>query len=76
MKKKISRRNFLRGSSIAISALATFNLLSCNNNKKPNIIIVFCDDLGYGDLGTFGHPSIRTPNLDKLANDGQKWTNF
>ena len=74
--KKISRREFLRDTTLAVSSIAAFNLLSCNNNKKPNIIIVFCDDLGYGDLGTFGHPSILTPNLDKLASEGQKWTNF
>jgi arylsulfatase A-like enzyme len=45
-------------------------------NSKPNFIIVFCDDLGYGDLGTFGHPTISTPNLDKMAEEGQKWTSF
>lgn len=44
--------------------------------KQPNFIIVFCDDLGYGDLGTFGHPTILTPNLDKMAYEGQRWTNF
>ena len=43
---------------------------------QPNIVIIFCDDLGYGDLGTFGHPTIRTPNLDQMAAEGQKWTNF
>jgi len=42
----------------------------------PNVVIVFCDDLGYGDLGCFGHPTIRTPNLDRMAREGQKWTNF
>lgn len=47
-----------------------------SNQKKPNIVVVFCDDLGYGDLGTFGHPTIRTPNLDRMAVEGQKWTNF
>lgn len=76
MKNKISRRKFLRDASIISSSLAAPNFLSCKADKKPNIIIVFCDDLGYGDLGTFGHPSIRTPNLDKLAAEGQKWTNF
>jgi len=41
-----------------------------------NFIVIFCDDLGYGDLTVFGHPTIKTPNLDKLAYEGQKWTNF
>jgi len=45
-------------------------------DDKPNFVIVFCDDLGYGDLGCFGHPTIRTPNLDRMAVEGQKWTNF
>lgn len=43
---------------------------------QPNIVVVFCDDLGYGDLGCFGHPSIATPNLDRMAAAGQKWTEF
>jgi len=42
----------------------------------PNFIVLFADDMGYGDLGVFGHPTIRTPNLDNMANQGQKWTNF
>ena len=42
----------------------------------PNFVIILCDDLGYGDLGTFGHPTIRTPQLDRMAQEGQKWTNF
>ena len=42
----------------------------------PNIVIVFCDDLGWGDLGCFGNPTIRTPHLDRLAREGQKWTQF
>ena len=45
-------------------------------NNPPNFIIIFADDLGYGDLGVYGHPSIKTPNLDRMANEGQKWTNF
>lgn len=43
---------------------------------SPNIIVIFADDLGYGDLGIFGHPTILTPNLDKMAIEGQKWTSF
>jgi arylsulfatase A len=44
--------------------------------SKPNFIVIFTDDLGYGDLGIFGHPTIKTPNLDKMAVEGQKWTSF
>lgn len=48
-----------------------------NSEKKPlNFIIIFADDLGYGDLGIYGHPTIKTPNLDRMAIEGQKWTNF
>lgn len=45
-------------------------------SSRPNIIIIFADDLGYGDIGAYGHPSIRTPNLDRMASEGQKWINF
>ncbi|MHA8059184.1 sulfatase family protein [Aquirufa nivalisilvae] len=45
-------------------------------NRKPNFIIIYTDDLGYGDIGTFGNPVIQTPNLDRMASEGQKWTNF
>ena len=44
--------------------------------RKPNIVIIFADDLGYGDLGAFGAPNIRTPRLDAMAAEGQKWTSF
>ena len=46
------------------------------SNLKPNFIVVFVDDMGYGDLGSYGHPTISTPNLDKMAYEGQKWTQF
>ncbi len=41
---------------------------------RPNIVILLCDDLGYGDLSCFAHPAIRSPNLDKLAGEGVKLT--
>ncbi len=42
----------------------------------PNVVILFADDLGYGDLGVYGHPTIRTPNLDRMAAEGMKFTQF
>jgi arylsulfatase A len=42
--------------------------------KRPNIVIILCDDLGYGDVGCYGHPTIRTPNLDNLAQQGMRFT--
>ena len=44
--------------------------------RLPNVVVVFCDDLGWGDLGCFGNPTIRTPHLDRMAAEGQKWTQF
>ena len=42
----------------------------------PNVVVLFADDLGYGDLASYGHPNIETPNLDALGAVGQRWTNF
>ena len=53
--------------------------ISCSseqNNTSPNFIIIFADDLGYGDLSSYGHPTIRTPHLDKMASEGMRFTQF
>jgi arylsulfatase A len=77
--KDYTRREFLRVSGLGAASLAALGIWGCRTTKRqnqPNIIIIFCDDLGYGDLGTFGHPTISTPHLDKMAAEGQKWTSF
>lgn len=45
-------------------------------DRPPNVIVLFVDDLGYGDLSSYGHPTIRTPHLDRLADDGMRLTSF
>lgn len=47
-----------------------------SSRRPPNFIIILADDQGYGDLGSYGHPTIRTPNIDRLATEGQRWTSF
>ena len=44
--------------------------------EKPNIIVIYGDDVGYGDLNTYGHPTSRTPSLDQMAEEGMKITQF
>lgn len=67
-----------------LSAILCVTLMLCYVNMlgqsppkdAPNFVIIFADDLGYGDLSSYGHPTIKTPNLDRMAAEGQKWTNF
>ncbi|MEM8486272.1 MAG: sulfatase [Bacteroidota bacterium] len=51
-------------------------LLGCKPEAPPNIILIFADDLGYADLGSYGATTINTPHLDALAADGVRLTNF
>ena len=57
-----------------------FLMLSANESysqeNQPNIIIIFTDDMGYGDLGCFGNTLTKTPNIDKLAKEGIRFTDF
>jgi len=45
-------------------------------DRPPNFVFIFCDDLGYGDLGCYGHDKIKTPVLDRMAAEGLKFTQF
>ncbi len=76
MKSKYSFYCYCAPFSIFLLAICIWNIGYCQESSKPNFIIIFADDLGYGDLGSYGHPSIATPNLDRMAHEGQKWTNF
>lgn len=61
---------------LIVSLLIVKPAIAQKQTDKPNFIIIFTDDQGYGDLGCYGHPSIKTPNIDRMATEGQRWTNF
>ena len=46
------------------------------SGSRPNIVLIFVDDMGYGDLSCYGHPTIQTPRLDRMANEGARLTSF
>ncbi|MFT5468527.1 MAG: arylsulfatase A [Verrucomicrobiales bacterium] len=54
----------------------TLAAASAQDPPKPNIVLIFVDDMGYGDLGCYGNEKIKTPNIDRLASEGQRWTSF
>ena len=59
---------------ILAAFLLTLSIFSFQKNKKPNIVYILADDLGYGELGVYGQKIIETPNIDALAKDGKKFT--
>jgi arylsulfatase A len=83
MNKNLNRREFLRFAGLAAAAIT---IPGCENRlqqtvaeksaDKPNIVIIFCDDVGYADIGVFGAKGYETPNLDRMAAEGVKFTDF
>lgn len=76
MRKKITRREFV-GSAVAASALASASAKSAGARppaRQPNVLYIMADDLGWGDLSCYGRPDYRTPNLDRLAAEGTRFT--
>jgi len=57
-----------------ISSVLTMAMLVAQADRKPNIVFILADDLGYGELGCYGQKKIRTPNIDRLASQGIKFT--
>ena len=71
-------RRMILAAAAAVTAvvLAGGLVLRAQPARPPNLVVILADDLGYGDLGGFGSPNIRTPRLDAMVAAGQKWTNF
>src|SRR5262249_35335422 len=75
----MTSKSWLGAACLILLVSATAGLLPAARAQQaapPNSVIILADDLGYGDLGAFGSPNIRTPRLDAMAAAGQKWTNF
>ncbi len=69
--------SFFKTLTILLAALAFSGVIFQSNllaAKAPNIVFIFADDLGYGDLGCYGHPYAKTPHLDQLAKEGTRFT--
>ena len=57
-------------------SLSASNAMAAEPSRKPNFIVIFCDDLGYGDLGCYGSTKNRTPHIDQLSKEGMRFTDF
>ena len=79
-----TRREFLKAAGLSTASMATSSLLSgsatwaraAHRARKPNIIFVLADDLGYGDLGCYGRQDIKTPVVDRVAAEGVRFTQY
>ena len=74
MTKTMTIRTLAALVAVAVAATAHAQSREELAGSKPNVLVILCDDLGYGDLGCFGHPVTRTPHLDRLASEGVKLT--
>lgn len=74
MSTRLTRRGFLLGGA-SVAALSPTAFAAVPGGRKPNIVIIYADDLGYGDIGCNGATRVHTPNLDRLANQGLRMTN-
>ena len=80
MNARMDRRTFLRALGAGAAALASPRLARAADKapagRKPNIILIFTDDQGYQDLGCFGSKTLKTPNIDRMAAEGTRFTDF
>jgi N-acetylgalactosamine-6-sulfatase len=76
----MKRRDFLKYSMLTFAGfLASCKLTGSDlkiANKKPNVIFILTDDQGWGDLASYGHPYVKTPNIDRLAKEGTRFNQF
>ena len=73
---QITRRRFLQASLAGSAAVLGLPGLSRGDDSPPNFVVIYCDDLGYNDLGCYGSELIKTPRLDRMASEGVRFTDF
>ncbi len=61
---------------VAASAIGGLDREAATVDERPNILVIYADDLGYGDLGAYGHHTLQTPSLDRLALEGMRFTSY
>lgn len=74
MARQFSRRTFLRSAGLAALAAASPFRAAAAEPKRPNLVLIYADDLGYGDVGCYGTSRVATPNIDRLAKEGVRFT--
>lgn len=75
--RQTNRRDFMKAFAAGGLALSTLgcSAFAQESKKKPNVVLIYTDDLGYGDVGCNGATKVRTPNIDKIAAQGRRFTN-
>src|SRR6478672_1003026 len=73
--RKLNRRQFVAGALATASVAGAVSGLPASAGSRPNILFILADDMGWGDLSCYGRPDYTTPNLDRLAKQGMRFTN-
>ena len=74
-----TRRDFLKAVGFGAASLAITGRLparAVKQARKPNIVVILVDDLGYGDLSSYGAEDLKTPHIDSLVSTGMRFDNF
>lgn len=75
MAQRLTRRGFLKSAGLAAGAVLLSAGGRAAGKRPPNVVLIYADDLGYGDVGCYGATRVRTPNIDRLAKEGVRFVN-